>query len=221
MALWPASAVEGPGARRSDSAQEQVKVHGVGHGLVSGVVRVQVVTAVVGGQEPSRLRGISESCIEVDDGVERSPRPNPLIYRLPLRFALGCEISRIDRAFERGQGAAIDPQMVSVCPSDQLVEPSDDRVRADRLEAEGAGQPDIVDSGEHNDVPCARPRQNIAVEATEAAWAHEVVQNAIARDALVEHTDATVMGAGGGIEPLREKVRPAMVGIGGGVRVVP
>src|SRR4029077_10703786 len=62
--------------------QEHVQVDGVGHGLVSGVVGVQVITGVVGGVEPERVGGVAHHRVEVEGAVEGAASANPGIDRL-------------------------------------------------------------------------------------------------------------------------------------------
>jgi hypothetical protein len=47
---------------------------------------VEVIAAVVGGQQPQRVGGIPDSLVEVDDAVEGAAGADPLVDGLTLGF---------------------------------------------------------------------------------------------------------------------------------------
>src|ERR1039458_5769685 len=64
-------------ARSSSIPHEHPQVDSVGHGLAAGIVRVQVVAAVVAGVERGGMAGVRDSRGEVDDAVERVAGRDP------------------------------------------------------------------------------------------------------------------------------------------------
>ena len=68
---------------------------------------------------------------------------------------------------------------------------------------------DIVDPHHQDHAFGTRLGEDVAVEAREGVIAHAVAQHAGARDALVDHGDPRV----GLVQPLRQEVRPTMVGV--------
>jgi hypothetical protein len=60
---------------------EDGEVDGIRHRLVAGVVWVQVVTAVVGGQQMQGVGWVADGLVEVDDAVEGAARADPVVDR--------------------------------------------------------------------------------------------------------------------------------------------
>ena len=60
---------------------EEIEVDGVGHRFVSGIVRMQVIARIVGGDELLRVAGIARHLVEIDDARRRPGGPNPLVDR--------------------------------------------------------------------------------------------------------------------------------------------
>ena len=76
------------------------------------------------------------------------------------------------------------------------------------------GVADVVDAFEDDDVADAGLGDDIAIEAGEGGWAGDVVEDAVAADALVENAKAG--GLFVGLEAAGENVGPAGVGVLGG-----
>ena len=86
---------------------EQGEVDGVGHGLVAGVIGVEVVAAVVGGQHLQRAGRVPDGGVEVDDTVKCPAGADPVVHRLALGLTSG---GVVEGATERGEGPADDLQ---------------------------------------------------------------------------------------------------------------
>src|SRR4029077_20772923 len=108
--------------------QEHVQVDGVGHGLVPGVVGVQVITGVVGGVEPERVGGVAYHRVEVDDAVEGAAGADPGVPRLADGLARWRVIAG---ALVRQQGRAEYPHVPGVSRGDQAPVSGDDLGRGE------------------------------------------------------------------------------------------
>ena len=70
-----------------ESVGEQGEGDGVGHRFVAGRGGVEVVAAIVGGQEAIGMLRVAHDSVEVDHRVEVARRANPLIHCLPVGLA--------------------------------------------------------------------------------------------------------------------------------------
>ncbi len=184
--------------------QQHLQADGVGHGLVSGVIGVQVITGVVRGVQPQRVGRIAHHRVEVDDAVEGSAGADPGVHRLTRGLARRGVIAR---SLERQQGRAEYPQAPGVRPGDQPLVPGDDLGRADVAQAE----PDVVDPLKHDDVPDPRLVQGVPPEPRLGAGpaAPRADEHPVAADPLVGHRED---GAGQRVQPAGQVVGPAGVG---------
>src|SRR5437588_4813582 len=94
---------------------EERQVDRVCHGLVTGIIRVQMVAAVVSGKETRRMPRIAHHRIEVDHAIVRSAATDKLVHGLTLCFALRTEVGG---SFKRGQRAAHDFESLLMRPRD-------------------------------------------------------------------------------------------------------
>lgn len=67
---------------------EELLGHGIGHGLICRLARVEMVTAVVAGPEASGAIFIAHRSIEIDATVEHRVVAQPFVEILPYRLAL-------------------------------------------------------------------------------------------------------------------------------------
>src|SRR3984885_7524194 len=65
---------------------EELQVDGVAHGFVTGIVGMEVVAWVVAGQEGVRVIRVADRGLEVDEAIQGTSGPNPVIYGLADRF---------------------------------------------------------------------------------------------------------------------------------------
>src|SRR6476469_1345771 len=90
----------------------------VRHGLVAGVTRMEVVAAVIGGEQRLRVGRVAGDPVEVDDRVELAARADPRVHR---------DAGRLQRlvprapALEGQDGGADDADPAGVCLRDHLV----------------------------------------------------------------------------------------------------
>ena len=96
QAIVPRSKGPGPSL-----GHEQPEINRVRHGLVSCVVRVQVVSAIVCGEQLRRVRGITKRRVEVEDGIEPPARADPVVHGLSCNLVVRCEVAGV-RSFVRG-----------------------------------------------------------------------------------------------------------------------
>ena len=75
--------------------REEVEGDGVGYGFVACRVGVEVVAAVVGGEELVGVLGIAEDLIEVEDGVEVAGHANPGVDGLARGFVGGAGVVEV------------------------------------------------------------------------------------------------------------------------------
>jgi hypothetical protein len=100
---------------RPKSALEEGEVDGVCHGLIAEVVRVQVVTAVEGGQQPQGVGRVPDRLVEVDDAIEGAAGTDPVVDGLAFGFSGG---GVVPGALERRQRGAEDLQARGVAGLD-------------------------------------------------------------------------------------------------------
>ena len=65
---------------------EDSEVDRVGHRLIAGIVRVEMIFRREARQESAGLIGIAHNRIEVDHAVKRSAGSDPFVDRLPSGF---------------------------------------------------------------------------------------------------------------------------------------
>ena len=66
---------------------DQVQIDCVAHRLVPRVVRVQVISAVVGRQGECGIRRVACHRVEVDDGIEYTTRADPVVSEYSIDTA--------------------------------------------------------------------------------------------------------------------------------------
>ena len=183
------------------------KIDDIAHPVVAGIARMQVIAAVVDRQHARRMFGIAHALVEVDNGIERAAVPDPGIHRLPHRLARrrpGTDQEGL--VLERRQRAAEDLNAARMRPQRHLLQPGDHLLGGDLLLGLGPAVAQIVGSQHHDRMRHARLRQHVAIEATQAAVAADVVQDAVAAEALVHHAHRAAAARD---EPPRKLVGPA------------
>jgi hypothetical protein len=90
---------------------EEFEVDGVGHGFVACVGRMEVVAGVGEGGEGGWVGGVLGGFVEVDEAVELTGGPDPLVDGLTYGFACGRGVSG---AYVRSEGCAVDLDAVEV-----------------------------------------------------------------------------------------------------------
>ena len=81
---------------------------------------MQVVAAVVGGQETVGVGRIADDLVEVDDGIEVSGSANPGVNCLAIGFAQGAGVVVVGADVRRDCGP-VDAQLVGVGARDDLL----------------------------------------------------------------------------------------------------
>src|SRR5262249_30883312 len=104
-------------------AEKEAEIHGVSHGGIAGVVRMEVIAAVEVGPEARRIRRIAHGRIEVDDAIECPAGANPRIDRLSLGLTGRVLVAGAD---ERQERAAEDGDTLCMGAADDLLVAGDD-----------------------------------------------------------------------------------------------
>ena len=203
-------------APRNDSRpySNSDQVDDVAHPVVADIARMQVIAAVVDRQHARRMLGIAHALVEVDHRIERAAVPDPCIHRLPHRLA-----RRRPGAHQEGlvlewrQRAAEDLDAARMRPQRHLLQTGDHLLGRDLLLGLRPAVAQIVGSQHHDRMRHARLRQHVAIEATQAAVAADVVQDAVAAEPLVHHAHRAATACD---EPSRKLVRPAAERVVGG-----
>jgi len=101
---------------------------GVGHRLLAGGRRVQVVTGVVREPELAGVRRVGECPVEVDDPVDQAALSQGGIDSLSAVFARGAValLRGVAVTAVRGDGGGHDPYAVLVGGRDESADPGDD-----------------------------------------------------------------------------------------------
>src|SRR3984885_12214746 len=73
---------------------EELQVDGVAHGFVAGIVGMEVVAWVVAGQEGVGVIRVADRGLEVDEAIQGTAGPNPVIYGLADRFSVFGVVAR-------------------------------------------------------------------------------------------------------------------------------
>ena len=183
---------------------------------------MQVVAAVVGGEQLIGMLGIADYGIEIDHRIEVAVGADPLIHGLAVRFAGWPGVIKTG-ANVRCDGGAIDQQSVGMGARDDLLIGGEDTPHEGgmvfRRDFRMLGQAaEIVDAFEDNDPSHASRRQHIAIEASEGGWSQAVGQKVVAADTLIG--DANVARFMRGLEPCGEHISPTVVAVGGGAVAV-
>lgn len=191
---------------------EEFEVDGFAHGFVAEVAGMEMVAGVVERQEHAGVGGVGGGLVEVDDAVELIGGANPLIDGLAYGFAAGGLIFCTD---EGSEGCSDDLDAVGVGAGGELAEADDEVLGGDDVvwRSGVGGVADVVDALKDDDVFDAGLGDYVAIEACEGVGAGDVVEDAIAADALVEY--AEFVGLLVGLEAAGENVGPAGVGVAG------
>ena len=127
------------------------------------------------------MRGVSQSAVEIDNGVELAAVAYPFVdfaaHGILGRRIIARERGAMKRAFEGQQGAADDPDLPRVRGGDQLSVAGNHRRSGGRWRAwrkGAAGPADIVDAEQDDHSVHARLRQDIVREARRGPLAHAV-----------------------------------------------
>lgn len=116
-----------------------------------------------------RVRGIAHSRIEIEDGIERTARANPLVYRQPTRFAVPSIVVRVRPEWRDGR--AEDGEVLRVHARDDLLHGCDEVARDGGLRrGVCAGGADVVHAFEEDDAPNACLGEDVTVDAAERVW---------------------------------------------------
>src|SRR4051794_2063931 len=81
---------------------------------------MHMVAAVVLGPQARWMARVTQHGVEIDHRIEGVAASNPLIHRLPLRFAFGGPETGKWVAFEGIESTSIDSQPLSACAIDDL-----------------------------------------------------------------------------------------------------
>jgi hypothetical protein len=99
------------------TALKESKLDGIGNGSVPGIVRVQVVATVVGGQEPGRMIRIVAGAVLIDDCIAAAlPADYECVELLAADLFLRTPVVG---TLKRGEGGAEELHMVLVCRSNE------------------------------------------------------------------------------------------------------
>src|SRR5581483_6133748 len=145
------------------------------HGVVPGVVRMQVIPTLVRAAEMQRTRRVAQRRIEVDDAVESLSLADPRVDLLSHLLSLGAGVAR---SFIGGERAQEDLQTPRVRALDEVTIRAEDvgggerHAAAVRIE----GMADVIDALEQEDRPDTRDVERIALEAVECLLAGAVLQ---------------------------------------------
>src|SRR5213594_2241944 len=167
---------------------EQRELDGVAHRAVTQVARVKVVAAIVDRQHPGRMVGIAQRPVEIDDRVEGVGLAQPLVDRLAHRLALRVPgAGEEGLILEWGQRAADDRDPAGLAAHGELLQPGDHLWGGHLFFALAVTVSQIVGAQHDDGMGDAGLRQHVAVEAAQAAIAPDIVQDAVAAEALVHH----------------------------------
>ena len=150
---------------------------------------------------------IAHALVEVDHRVERAAVPDPGIHRLAHGLARrrpGADQEGL--VLERRQRAAEDLDAARLRAQRHLLQAGDHLLGGDLLLGLGPAVAQIVGAQQHDRMRHAGLRQHVAIEATQAAVAADVVQDAVAAEALVHHAQRPAAARD---EPPRKLIRPA------------
>src|SRR5262245_3501779 len=176
------------------------------HRLVAGIVRMNIIAAIVSRENEQRVIRVAHGSIEIDYCIVRAAGADPVVNRLASRFYSSSE-SR------RNQGATIDPETRRFGSNDELLMTCNNSI---------SGHPtkQIIGTDEHDEVCNARLGQHITIEPRLSALTPNgnVEEQKISSDALVEHAHSEPSVRSG--EQPRKGVRITGVGAGRGSNTI-
>ena len=205
--------------------REEGEGDGVGDGAVACGGRVEVVSAVVGGEELVGMAGVADYGVEIEDGIEVAGA-NPGVDGLAVGFAEGAGVV-VGGADVGGDGGSEDAEAVGVGAGDDLLIGGKNAgnegvvIGGGNFAVDGEAT-EIVDAFKDDEVADAGLGEDIAIEAGESVGAKAVGEEVIAADASVgdANVGSRVLGLGcrgwgRGLEAGGEDVGPAVVAVGG------
>lgn len=144
-------------------------------GDVAGVVDVQVVAAVVGGQDLRGVVGVTDGLVEIDDAIEFAAGANPGVHFLANLLVLRAVEAVIERITEKGvlegrNRRADGADSLFVSAGDELAIAVDQVLGGQGLgrRYERTREEQVIDAEGEDHVFHARLREHIAIEASEA-----------------------------------------------------
>src|SRR5215467_16036133 len=177
---------------------------------------MEVIAGIVDWQKHFRVARIASRPVEVDHGIIRFARSDPLVERLALCFS---DLGVISRTVERRQRCSKNLQPTRVRLLDKLLMASDEVFgRRGRVLS---GIANVVDAFKHNDVRDAGLRQRVALETGEridalsdgtdidASRYIRFTENPISGDGGIENAELASLPQ----QPAGEMIRPAIIGI--------
>jgi len=206
--------------------------NGISFCEAAGVVRVQVISAVVGRKQLRGAGGVAQDRVQVHYGIKFVTAKNPSVDLLASCFALGS-VEVDGRLFEKSVfecriGRADDADAFFMSVGDQFAVARDDlfgiNFFAGGSERE-SGKQDVVDAEAEDDVFNASLTERVAFETNEAGLAEcrakgairsfwAIAQQTVADDSFIQNADLP-FPAGTFLQTPGEHVRPAPVGVGG------
>src|ERR1700745_21668 len=109
----------------SGSRRQQLKINGVRHCLISGILRMEMIAGVERRLDVRGMVRIPRCCVEVNHAIERTAAANPFVDRLALLFlvrvVVTLERSALEGVLERRQRGADDPHAVQMSTCDELL----------------------------------------------------------------------------------------------------
>src|SRR5437879_6141543 len=143
---------------------KQRQIDRVGHCLVPGIVGMQVVSAIVGGENLQRIGGILHRSLKIDYRIECAARTNPMIDRLAVGLPDVVVVARKYSSLVRGQGAAENLEPTLMRASYELEVAGYDVIGIDSLRRTRRSVAKIVDALEDNHVLDPGLNQDVSVE---------------------------------------------------------
>src|SRR5690348_12333676 len=157
---------------------ENLKGDGVALGDVAGVVDVQVVAAVVSGQDLRGVVRVADGFVKIDYAIEFAARADPSVDFLADLLVLGTEEMVIERVAKQGvlegrNRCGDDADSFLVSARNELTIAGDQLLRGDAfgLRDERTGEEHVVDAEGQDDVFHAGLCEHIAVKASDAGLA--------------------------------------------------
>ena len=157
------------------AALEEGQGNDVALGDVAGVVDVEVVATVVGGQDLCGMVWVADGLVEIDYTVEFAASPNPGVDLLADLLALGAVEMIIERVpeegvLEGGNRRADDADSFFVSASDELTIAFNQVLsgHAFGLRYERTREKHVVDAKSEDGVSHAGLREDVAIEACDA-----------------------------------------------------
>ena len=154
---------------------KQIEGDDVALGDVASVVDVQVIAAVVSGQDLRGVVRVADGFVKIDDAVEFAAGADPGVDFLADLLVLGAVETVIERVAEEGvlegwNRGADDADSFFVSAGDELTIAFDQVLSGHGfgLRYERAGEKHVIDADSHNDVLHASLRERVAVETRKA-----------------------------------------------------